>query len=184
MVLPRAFYHRSTLRVARELIGCTLVHEIDGERRAGRIVETEAYDGPRDRASHGHRGLTARNAPMFGPPGHAYVYLIYGIHHCLNLVTREEGYAAAVLIRALEPESATGRCNGPGRLTRSLGIDLSHSGIDLCGPPLYVEAGPTPGRVARAPRVGVDYAAEWAEKRWRFLDPTSRELSVPPGRRR
>jgi len=180
MPLARAFYDRPTLEVARDLIGCRLVHEIDGARRTGRIVETEAYDGPKDAASHAHRGLTRRNAPMFGPPGHAYVYLIYGIHHCLNLVTMEQGYPAAVLVRALEPEGAVGPCHGPGRLTRALGIDLSHNGLDLTGPPLYVEPrrGPPPS-IATTPRIGVAYAGRWASRPWRFVERTSRHLSVP-----
>lgn len=180
-MLDRSFFSRSTIRVARELIGCLLVHEVRGRRRAGRIVETEAYDGFRDVASHAHRGLTPRNAPMFGPPGRAYVYLIYGVHHCLNLVTREAGYPAAVLIRALEPaDERIGPCHGPGRLARALGIDLRHNGLDLCAPssPLYVEPAAGRCRVARTPRIGVDYAGAWAAKAWRCVDPASRHLSV------
>ena len=181
MILDRRFYARPTLKVARELIGCVLVHEIRGRRRAGRIVETEAYDGLRDAASHAHRGRTARNAVMFGPEGHAYVYLIYGIHHCLNLVTREEGYPAAVLVRALEPLGPRlGPCHGPGRLTRALKIDLGHNGLDVTrGARLYVEPPQTPvRRVTRTPRIGVDYAGAWADKAWRFVDPQSKHLSV------
>lgn len=185
--LDRAFFDRPTLTVARALVGCVLVHEVRGRRRAGRIVETEAYDGFRDAASHAHRGRTARNAPMFGPPGHAYVYLIYGMHNCLNLVTREEGYPAAVLIRALEPEAPRlGPCHGPGRLTRALKIDRRHDGLDIAGDGrLRVEPRPIPvRRVMRTPRIGVDYAGPWADKPWRFIDPNSPHLSVKPGRRR
>jgi DNA-3-methyladenine glycosylase len=185
MPLDRAFYDRPTLRVARELIGCVLVHELGGERRAGRIVETEAYDGTRDAASHAHRGRTRRNAPMFGPPGHAYVYLIYGIHHCLNLVTRGEGYPAAVLIRALEPLDRVGPCHGPARLTRALGIDLRHNGLDVTAPPLYVEPRPhRAGPIVTTARIGVAYAGSCAGRPWRFVERTSRHLSVPLGRRR
>lgn len=187
-VLKRAFYDRPTLRVARDLIGCTLVHDLGGgDLRQGRIVETEAYTGRRDRASHAHRGLTPRNTPMFGPPGRAYVYLIYGVHHCLNLVTREEGYPAAVLIRALEPLFDLDRpCHGPGRLTVALGLDLRHNGLPVTRRPLYVQPRPdgrTRQRTVTTPRIGVDYAGAWAAKPWRFVDPDSAHLSVKLRRR-
>jgi DNA-3-methyladenine glycosylase len=187
-VLKRAFYDRPTLRVARDLIGCTLVHDLGGgDLRRGRIVETEAYTGRRDRASHAHRGLTPRNTPMFGPPGRAYVYLIYGVHHCLNLVTREEGYPAAVLIRALEPLFDLDRpCHGPGRLTVALGLDLRHNGLPVTRRPLFVQprpAGRTRQRTVTTPRIGVDYAGDWAAKPWRFVDPDSAHLSVKLRRR-
>lgn len=184
MPLERAFYERSTLRVARELIGCVLVHELDGQPRAGRIVETEAYDGTRDAASHAHRGRTPRNAPMFGPPGHAYVYLIYGIHHCLNLVTRREGYPAAVLIRALEPVAGIERSTqGPGRLCRALDIDRTCDRLDVASGPLFVlpRDGPRP-RIASSPRIGVDYAGAHARKPWRFLVVGSSWVSKRPHR--
>jgi DNA-3-methyladenine glycosylase len=184
-MLDRDFFDRPTLTVARDLIGCLLVHEVRGRARTGMIVETEAYDGFRDAASHAARGRTRRNAPMYGPPGRAYVYLIYGIYHCLNLVTREEGYPAAVLIRAVEPLGSLDPCSGPGRLTRALGIDLRHNELDVTRPPLYVLPRQQPvRRVIRTPRIGVDYAGEWARKRWRFVDPASAGLSVRPGRSR
>jgi DNA-3-methyladenine glycosylase len=183
-ILDRAFFERPTLKVARALIGCTLVHEVGGAPRRGRIVETEAYDGLRDRASHAHRGPTPRNRVMFGPPGVAYVYLIYGLHHCLNLVTREEGYPAAVLIRALEPAPGLPPCSGPGRLTRALAIDRRQDGLDVTRPPLYVAPRRRrPARILTTPRIGVDYAGAWAARPWRFVDANSRHLSVSLGRR-
>jgi DNA-3-methyladenine glycosylase len=185
--LPRAFYARSTVEVARGLLGCWLVHELPEGRREGQIVETEAYVGPEDRASHASRGRTARTEIMFGPPGYAYVYLIYGMHHCLNVVTEAEGYPAAVLIRALEPgPGVTLATNGPGRLCRALGIDRRHNGSDLVDGPLHLErrASLAPAdRVVSAPRVGVQYAGEWATRPWRFFLAASPHVSVRPGAR-
>ena len=107
--------------------------------RVGRIVETEAYLGPHDLAAHSARGLTARTRVMFGPPGHAYVYLIYGMHHCLNVVTEREGHASAVLLRAIEPvRNVTGRTAGPGLLCRAMGIDRRLNGHDLLSDDLYI----------------------------------------------
>jgi len=185
-MLDSAFFNRPTPTVARDLIGCLLVRELRGRPRTGRIVETEAYDGFHDAASHAHRGMTPRNAVMFGPPGQAYVYIIYGMHHCLNLVTREEGYPAAVLIRALEPVegSPLEPSHGPGRLTRALKIDRRQNGLPVTRPPLYLEPPATPvRRVVSTARIGVDYAGQWAAKRWRFVDPASAHLSVKLGRR-
>ncbi len=172
--IARAFYARSALAVARDLLGMVLVHATPDGPRAGVIVETEAYAGERDLASHASKGRTARTDVMFGPPGHAYVYLIYGMHHCVNAVCAPEGRAAAVLIRAVEPvtgiEPGT-RTDGPGRLTRALGIVREeHNRIDLCGDRLFVVAGtPFPARrIERTPRIGVDYAGIWASKPYRF----------------
>ena len=135
----------------------------------GRIVEVEAYQGPEDRAAHSARGLTPRTRVMYGEPGHAYVYLIYGIHHCLNFVTREAGVPHAVLVRALEPGPGVGRCGGPGLLCRSLGIDLRLNGVPLVPPDLYVaDDGAPPPPVHASPRIGVAYAGEWALRDWRF----------------
>ena len=170
--LPRDFYDRDTEAVARGLLGTFLAHRVEGQLRVGRVVETEAYLGPHDLAAHSARGRTPRTEVMFGPPGYAYVYLIYGVHHCLNVVTEAKGHASAVLIRALEPvEHIDGRTKGPGLLCRALGIDRSHNGLDLCGDALFF-AEPderTPFEVVARPRVGVDYAGEWAEKPLRFL---------------
>src|ERR1700686_5411033 len=126
--LPRAFYDRDTILVARELLGKHLIHE----ERIGRIVETEAYLGPHDLAAHSARGLTKRTKVMFGPPGHAYVYLIYGMHWCMNVVTEEDGVAGAVLLRALEPVgNVEGRTQGPALLCKALAIDKRLNGHDL-----------------------------------------------------
>ena len=178
-MLDRTFYDRPTLEVAQDLIGCHLVHELPDGQRRGRIVETEAYIGTEDLACHARSGKTDRNAPMFGPAGFSYIYLIYGIHHCLNVVTQEEGFPAAVLIRALEPEPGVGRSHGPGRLTRALGLDLSHNNLDMTAPPLFVEPREQQPEVTATTRIGVDYAGQWARKPWRFLEPTTKHLSAP-----
>jgi DNA-3-methyladenine glycosylase len=171
--LPRSFFGRSALVVARELLGKVLVHEVDGEERSGTIVETEAYLGERDLASHASRGRTARTEVMFGPPGRAYVYLIYGMHHCLNVVTGEDGAASAVLLRAIAPVGgivAGVRTDGPGRLAKALGVTRAHNEADLCAGSLFLRNGqPAPARgIARGPRIGVDYAGVWAGKPYRF----------------
>jgi len=183
--LPREFYDRDTLLVARELLGQRLVRLLNGERLVGRIVEVEAYIGETDQACHASCGRTARNAVMYGPPGHAYVYFIYGMHHCLNVVTEGEGFPAAVLIRALEPlEGVTtmrrlrqGRpdrelTNGPAKLCQALNIDRTFNGIDLCAPgPLFIEAG-TPvneAEVGTGPRVGVRGDEQALTAPWRFF---------------
>jgi len=183
--VPREFYARHTLKVARELIGLYLVHRDGGVRRAGRIVETEAYQGPRDLAAHSSMGMTARNAVMFGEPGHAYVYFIYGMWNCVNVVTREVGVPQAVLIRALEPaEGADGNTWGPGLLCRALHIDRTLNGADLCANRLWVERRTAVAsasrrlRIATAPRIGVDYSGDWAAKPWRFYDKDSSYVST------
>jgi len=186
--LRRAFYARETLDVARELIGMHLVFSADGAYKRARIVETEAYKGPDDLAAHSARGRTPRNEVMFGPPGHTYVYLIYGIWHCLNFVTAETGTPHAVLIRALEPLDDIAESTwGPGLLCRALGIDRSHNGLDLCGERIWLER---PDRfrapsVSCAPRIGVDYAGDWAQRPWRFFDSESPYVShLTTGQRR
>ena len=169
--LPRDFYDRDTIYVARDLLGKLLVHIVDGTPRIGRIVETEAYLGPHDKAAHSARGRTARTEVMFGPPGHAYVYLIYGMYCCMNVVTEREGNAAAVLLRAVEPiANIEGRTQGPGLLCRALGIDRLHSGVDLLGDALWIGAAEPAPRlsIVRRPRIGVDYAGHWAKRLLRF----------------
>ncbi|HKF17379.1 MAG TPA: DNA-3-methyladenine glycosylase [Candidatus Dormibacteraeota bacterium] len=170
-VLGPGFFARDTLEVANDLIGKLLVRETDGWLRWGRLIEVEAYCGPEDRAAHSWRGHTPRTTVMYGPPGHAYVYLIYGMHNCLNFVTRPEGCPQAVLVRALEPGPGVGRCSGPGLVCKALDIDRSLNGASLEPPALYViDDGfrPIPGAVVCTPRVGVGYANVWADLPWRF----------------
>jgi DNA-3-methyladenine glycosylase len=158
--------------VARDLLGCVLCRRLgDGEVLRGRIVEVEAYDGPNDRASHARNGRTRRNAPMFEAGGIAYVYLIYGMHHCLNVVTGPRGYPAAILIRAAEPPRDGVSASGPGRLTRAFEIDRGLDGASFLDSELWLERGrPVPdGAVRRTARVGVDYAGWWARRRYRFV---------------
>ena len=160
-----------------------LVHHEAGVRRVGRIVETEAYLGPQDLAAHSSRGRTTRTEVMFGPAGHAYVYLIYGFWNCLNVVTRREGVPQAVLLRALEPvENLTDKTNGPGLLCRAMNIDRRLNGADLCGDVLWLEqpARLTRPRMLRTTRIGVDYAGDWALRPWRFLDRDSPYISKKP----
>src|SRR6188768_2098475 len=137
--LPRSFYDRDTVDVAAELLGMHLVHVVAGVERVGRIVEVEAYLGPHDLAAHSAKGLTRRTSIMFGPPGHAYVYLIYGMHWCMNVVTQAEGHASAVLLRAVEPvKNIEGRTQGPALLCKAMGIDGRLNGHDLLSDSLYV----------------------------------------------
>lgn len=176
--LDRAFFARDTREVARDLLGRTLCHRIDGGRiLRGRIVETEAYHGPDDRASHARFGPTPRAAIMFGPPGIIYVYLVYGMHHCLNVVTGADGFPAAVLVRGVDrleglaPGTTAPNAVGPGRLTRAFGIRReTHNGLDLAAPgsPLWIETGARATGVTTSPRVGVDYAGAWAKRPWRY----------------
>jgi len=170
--LPPEWFARDTLTVARELLGKLVIRTLpDGTVRSGRLIEVEAYLGPEDRAAHSWRGLTPRTRVMFGPPGHAYVYFIYGMHHCLNFVTRPEGEPQAVLVRALEPGPGTPRASGPGLVCRALEVDRSLNGAALVPPALYVADDgfrPAPVDVLETPRIGVAYAGEWALKPLRF----------------
>jgi DNA-3-methyladenine glycosylase len=179
----RAWFDRPSQVVAGDLLGARLVHRAPGGTVGGRIVEVEAYSGPEDLAAHSSRGRTARNAVMFGPPGHLYVYLIYGLHHCLNVVSGPGDKPEAVLIRALEldegvdvararrgPRPADARlAAGPGNVGQALGIDRSLNGTDLLLGPVSIEprSGPMPP-VRSGPRIGVDYAGPWAARPMRF----------------
>jgi DNA-3-methyladenine glycosylase len=204
----RALLAVDTLAAARALIGARLVRA-GATPRVGRIVEVEAYIGPADQASHARMGPTDRNRVMFGPPGIAYVYLVYGMHHCLNVVTEPEGRPAAVLIRAIEPVDGTGAMRearesllhapvrapdarlgaGPGLVAAALGIDRGCTGLDLCDPasPLHLEARapdePAPA-IEATPRIGIGYAGEpWVSVPWRFVAAGSPALSRrPPAR--
>jgi len=195
--LPRAFYARPVLTVARETIGKILVHDTDAGRVAGRIVEAEAYRGPEDRAAHSFGGRrTARTEAMFGPPGYAYVFFVYGMHWHVNLVTTAAEVPHAVLIRAVEPlagiELMAARrglppndrnlTNGPGKVCEAFDIDKRCYGLDLCRSELFLSDGPR-AKVTRAARIGVDYAGAWAARPWRFFDATSAYVSRAPGGR-
>jgi DNA-3-methyladenine glycosylase len=169
--LPRAFYDRNTIEVAQDLLGKHLVHVSGGIKRVGKIVEVEAYLGPHDLAAHSARGLTERTKVMFGPPGHAYVYMIYGMYYCMNVVTERVGHASAVLLRALEPlRNVNGRTQGPGLLCGAMHIDRRLNAHDLLSDDFYIasplEAAPI--AIERRPRVGVDYARHWARRLLRF----------------
>jgi len=181
--IRRPFYEQNTLEVARQLLGKYLVREHPAGVTAGRIVETEAYIGREDKACHASRGRTPRTEIMFGRAGHAYVYLIYGFHYMLNIVTEAPEFPAAVLVRAVEPldglelmrarrktEHVRGLASGPGKLCQAFAIDRKLNGDDLCGEILYVEDRGEPApRIVTTPRIGVDYAGKWKRKPWRFL---------------
>jgi DNA-3-methyladenine glycosylase len=184
-MLPLSFYARPALEVARALLGQHLVVEGPGGRRRGRIVEVEAYVGPEDLACHASKGRTARTEVLFGPPGRSYVYLIYGMHHLFNVVTDTEGHPAAVLIRGLEPVEGFpegSRLDGPGKLSRGLGLDLSHNRRVLDSAALHLaEAEPIQeSRVRRGPRIGVDYAGVWAAAPFRLWEEGNRHVSRTP----
>ncbi len=182
-ILPTSFYNRPTLTVARELLGARLVRILDGVKLVGVIVETEAYFGFDDLASHAKAGRTIRTAPMFGAPGHAYVYFTYGNHWMLNAVTEREGFPAAVLIRAIQPIEGVevmlarrgGRDTlGPGKLTQAMGITKSENQVNLTESTsgLWIEAGEIipEKNVTKSPRVGLNKTPEpWLSKPWRFL---------------
>ena len=169
-ILSRTYFSRPTLTVARSLIGKYLVRAIDGRVLAGKIVEVEAYVGPEDKACHASKGRTQRTDVMFGPGGVAYVYLIYGMYHCLNVVTEREKFPSAVLIRAIEIDGEL--IDGPGRLCRALQVDRRLNRADLTtGELLWFEDRGVlvkKGDVLAHPRIGVDYSGEWAQKLWRF----------------
>ena len=186
--LGRAFYERYTPDVARDLLGCRLVRVDRGRRLSGVIVETEAYRGHGDPASHAYGGRTARNSVMFGEAGHAYLYFIYGFHHCLNVTTEGHGIPGAVLLRAVEPlegaaEMARNRqlreaahlADGPGRLTQALRIDLRMNGEDMvASETLFIERGTRPKRIGVSSRIGITAATR---RKWRYFVVGSRSVS-------
>jgi DNA-3-methyladenine glycosylase len=188
MPLPRTFYARDALSVARGLLGMQLVVRQSTGLKIGRIVETEAYLGPDDLAAHSAGGRrTARNEIMYGAAGYAYVYMIYGIWNCLNVVAGTPGVPHAVLLRALEPVKGIDTPSwGPGLLCRALDIDRRYNGRDLRGPQLWIRAPRTlrPLRIVTAPRIGVDYAGAWAQRPWRFFDRDSPFVSTVTAARR
>ena len=169
-VLDAEFFARDTVVVARELLGKLLVRELENETLLGRLVEVEAYLGPDDQAAHSFRGhRSPRNDVMYGTAGHAYVYFTYGMHHCLNFVTRQEGVPQAVLARAVEPGPGVGRCAGPGLLCRSFGIDRTLNGVRLAPPSLYLlDDGFKPELIYETPRIGVYNCGDWTAKPLRF----------------
>jgi DNA-3-methyladenine glycosylase len=169
--LPRTFYDRDTIVVAKELLGKFLVHKSNSIERVGKIVETEAYLGPHDLAAHSAKGRTKRTEIMFGPPGHAYVYLIYGMYFCMNVVTEREGHASAVLLRAIEPvKNIEGRTCGPGLLCRAMQIDKQLHGRDLLSDNFFITEPDKTEKfsIVKRPRIGVDYAKHWAKRHLRF----------------
>lgn len=192
--LPRDFYARPVLVVARACIGKVLVHRTPEGVTAGRIVETEAYRGPEDLAAHSAGGRrTARTEVMFGPAGYAYMFTLYGMHWAFNIVAGSEGEPHAVLVRAIEPlighslmserrgvaPDRVALTNGPGKLCQALALDRAAYGLDLCANELYLLPGAA-GPIGRSPRINVDYAGAWAERPWRFYERGNRYVSVPP----
>jgi DNA-3-methyladenine glycosylase len=179
-ILKRNFYNRDTLVVAKDLLGKFIIRQIGKKKLAGKIVEVEAYNGPNDRASHANRGKTERNKIMFGHPGFSYVYMIYGMYYCFNIVTESHGYPAAVLIRAVEPVNAplirgargVNKTNGPGKFCKTFEINKKINGLDLCKKEkIWLEDRGIKIKkveIARAKRIGVDYAGEYKNKLWRF----------------
>lgn len=198
--LQRSFFQRDTITVAKELLGKVLVHEIGGVKLGGKIVETEAYLGVEDKAAHSYGGRrTDRVEIMYGEAGFAYVFVIYGMHFCFNVVTREKGTPQAVLVRALQPcyslddisinrfnktyEELTktqikNLTNGPGKLCRALNINKSLNGEDLCGEVLYIEDNNDNFQIVTSRRVGIDYAEEYKDKPWRFYIADNPYVSV------
>jgi DNA-3-methyladenine glycosylase len=183
--LARDWYARDALGMARALVGCFLVHEgADGDPpRVARIVETEAYRGPRDLACHARAGLTRRTRSLLGEHGHAYVFLVYGMYDCFNVTCLGAGAGHAVLVRAGEPRlgfASDVSMSGPGRFARAMGISRSLDGHDLTAAPLYVCERTERPRIATSARVGVAYAGTWADRPWRFYDRDSKHVSRPP----
>jgi len=183
--LERSFYERDTLDIARDLLGKYIIHDTPDGKTSGKIVEVEAYVGSEDAASHAYNNrCTNRTKVMFGQGGIAYVYLIYGIYYCMNIVTNKEGYPEAVLIRGIEPidgldlmkkrrktDKLLNLCSGPGKLCSAMGISKAQNGIDLCGENLYLLSGETlsPECIVTTPRINIDYAKDARNYPWRFI---------------
>ena len=192
--LPRTFFARPTLTVAQELLGKVLCRQTSNGLIETRIVDVEAYVGPQDKACHASKGRTKRTEVMFGPAGYTYVYMIYGMYHCLNLVTEQVDYPAAILIRGMEviktPSSTIHtptRINGPGRVCRFLSLDRTHNVLDATKKEIiWVEdrgISILKTQIQALPRIGVDYAGEWANKPWRFClpaPPSSKKCRASP----
>ena len=188
-ILKRSFYVQPTIEIAKQLLGKFLCRKINGKLYIGKIVETEAYLGAKDLACHASRGMTERNKAMFGPAGRAYVYFIYGMYHCLNVVTEKENDPCAVLIRALEPVKiiflsdkggSKGVLNGPAKLCREFKIDRKLNNWDLTlGEKLWLENGKTikPDQIKKSKRIGVDYAGIWKDRLLRFYIKDSKFVS-------
>lgn len=169
--LPRDFYNRDTITVAKDLLGKYLVHEKNAIKQIAKIVEVEAYIGGHDLASHSSKGMTPRTQVMFGPPGFAYVYMIYGMYHCMNVVTEPEGQGTAVLLRAVEPiANIQARTQGPGLLCKAMHIDKQLNSHDLLSDNFYITTAPEAEKIVivKKPRIGVHYAKDWANKLLRF----------------
>jgi DNA-3-methyladenine glycosylase len=192
--LPRSFYDRDVLDVAPALVGAILVHRSSDGTTAGRIVECEAYRGPEDLAAHSAGGRrTRRTEAMFGPPGHTYMFLLYGVNWAFNVVVASSGQPHAILVRAVEPihglnlmaerrgidPHRTTLTNGPGKLTNAMGLDATHYGEDLCAERLFIVRGAS-GTVGVSPRINVDYAGQHALLPWRYYERGNRYVSVAP----
>lgn len=201
MMLKRSFYERDTLTVAKDLLGKLLVHETLEGVTAGKIVETEAYMGPEDKASHAYGNLrTKRTEAQFGPKGHAYIYFVYGMHYCFNVTSGIiPGKPEAILVRALEPVSGTelmkkrralskGRevnlTNGPGKLCMAMGMSTKQNGLDLCAPPLHIDEVEKirKAEIVQTTRINVDYSDEWKNRPWRFFVKNNLNVSRPTGK--
>jgi DNA-3-methyladenine glycosylase len=191
--LKRSFYERSALEVAQDVLGKILIHHAEEGTTSGRIVEVEAYMGPDDAAAHSYKGLRSnRTEVMFGPAGHAYVYLIYGMYHCFNIVSNKVGIPQGVLVRALEPiegielmkkrrktDKINNLCSGPGKLCAAMDIGREHNKMDLCGDELYIVDGSLKDgeEIVSTPRINIDYAGEAANYPWRFVISGNKHLS-------
>lgn len=179
--LTRAFYNRDTITVAKDLLGKYLVHTVGDIKYIGKIVEVEAYLGQHDLAAHSSKGLTNRTKVMYGPPGYAYVYMIYGMYYCMNVVTEQEGHGAAVLLRAIEPiQNIKNKTQGPGLLCKALHIDKRLNAHDLLSDHFYIAEGKSEVfTIIRRPRIGVDYAKHWARRHLRFYIKGNQYISKP-----